>query len=310
MGAAGIAGRARARAAGAALPARMAGSGGARAVASASARAMRPVPALAADPFRRVSRHGRRRSRGRGAAAAGDGGDRLEGGGCPVRAVRAGGVDPGRLRKPHAVCGGREGRAVAPARQQFWVEGVDRVRHGAPAGQPGARAGLLCAARGQPHAVGQPADDGAAVRVPVLRRLLDQRGGVVAGRGGGGAERPGGGERGDQAVRDLSGGLGSFFLAPHPGPLPWRGEGIRFFLAPHPGPLPWRGEGIRSFSPLTLALSPEGERGYVSFSPLTLALPPGGEGGYVLSCPSPWPSSPGGVGEPCFLALPPSPSSP
>src|SRR2546428_1113243 len=175
------------------------------------------------------------------------------------------------------------------------MEGVDRVRHGAPAGQPGARAGLLCAARGQPHAVGQPPDDGATVRVPVLRRLLDQRGGVVAGRGRGGVERSRGGERGDQAVRDVSGGLGSFFLAPHPGPLPWRGEGIRsfspltlalspvgrgdtFFLAPPPGPLPWRGRGYVLSGPPPRPPPPWGG-GRSAFWPPPPAPPPGGGGG-------------------------------
>src|SRR5437870_1482713 len=82
---------------------------------------------------------------------------------------------------------------------------------------------------------------------------------------------------------------------------------MRFFLAPHPGPLPRGGAGIRSFSPLTLALSPGGERGCVSFSPLTLALSPRGERGYVLSRPSPWPSPLEGRGDTFFLAPHPGP---
>src|SRR5207248_10839033 len=53
----------------------------------------------------------------------------------------------------------------------------------------------------------QPAGAWAAVRVPVLPGLHDQRGDGWAGGGRGGPERAGRGERGYQAVRDVSGGL-------------------------------------------------------------------------------------------------------
>src|SRR2546423_5647809 len=85
---------------------------------------------------------------------------------------------------------------------------VDGFGRRAPAVELGACVGVLCRARGQPDEAGQPADAWPSVRVPVLRGLFDQWGGVVGGGGGGGAERSRGGERGDQAVRDVPGGLG------------------------------------------------------------------------------------------------------